>query len=106
MSETDLVSAILEALRLEPGVVAWRNNVGAMRSATRYIRFGLGTGSADIIGIVRPGKFLALECKTEKGKASLDQATWRYVVEDHGGIYGLVRSVAEARDVIALARRK
>ena len=106
MSETELVTSVLSALALEPGVVAWRNNTGMARVHGSHVRFGLGSGSADIIGILRPGgRFVALECKTEKGKASLEQHAWRTRVEEHGGVYGLVRSVQEARDVIAQARR-
>jgi hypothetical protein len=106
MSETELVSSILQALALEPGVVVWRNNTGQARLHGSHVKFGLGIGSADIIGLVRPtGRFIALECKTEKGRASFAQFAWRNVVEENGGIYGLVRSVEEARDVVRLARR-
>lgn len=107
MSETELLTQVLRALAVEPGLVVWRNNTGQARVHGSHVRYGLGNGSADIVGVLKPwGRFIALECKTDKGKASLDQFTWRNRVEEHGGVYGLVRSVEEARDVIEQARRR
>lgn len=89
-SETDLLSAVLMALQLEPGIVAWRNNSGRKGR----VRFGLGNGSADIVGIVAPaGRFFALELKVGKGKQSPAQHGWEGQVKAKGGIYAVVRSV-------------
>lgn len=101
MSETQLVSAILEALELEPGVVAWRNNTGRKGR----VSFGLGKGSADIICAVAPwGRFVALEAKDEKGKQSDEQQRWGNAVWLHGGVYAICRSVLDARSAIDYAR--
>ena len=101
MSETKLVSAILDALAAEPGVVAWRNSVGARG----HRRFGLGVGSADIIACVAPaGRFVGLEAKAADGVLSNPQYEWGLDVRENGGVYGVVYSVADARRVIAHAR--
>jgi len=105
MSETQLVSSILDALAIEPGVVAWRNNNGSVRRRGGYVRFGLAKGAADIVAIVGPaGRFLALECKTAKGKQSQEQIDWALEVKFAGGLYATVRSVQEARDAVRAAR--
>jgi len=101
VSETKLVSAILDALAAEPGVVAWRNSVGARG----HRRFGLGVGSADIIACV-DGRFLALEVKDAKGVQSDEQQRWGNSVWLHGGHYVIVRSVAAARKAVAWARQR
>jgi len=107
MSETQLVSAILEALELEPGVVAWRNNTGLMYSGGRAIRYGLGKGSPDIVCCILPwGRFLGLEAKVEDGILSADQGRWRDKLrKGGGGSYFVVRSVADARRAVVEARR-
>jgi hypothetical protein len=72
-------------------VLVWRNNTGR-RSGVRY---GLGVGSADLIGVVR-GRMLAIEVKRPGGKPSADQITWMRVVNMHGGYAVVVTSVPEA----------
>lgn len=47
--ESEIVAAILSYLRTVPGVVAWRSNVGAVQTGTRFVRFGFA-GCADIVG--------------------------------------------------------
>jgi hypothetical protein len=49
--ERDIQRAILAYLKLVPGVVAWRNNVGAVKEGTRFVRFGF-PGLSDISGWV------------------------------------------------------
>lgn len=106
MSETQLVSSILDALAAEPGVVAWRNNNGTIKRGKRYVRFGLAKGAADIVAVVGPGgRFLALECKTATGRPSQDQIDWALEVRFAGGLFFVVRSVQEARDAIKEARK-
>ncbi len=101
MSETELLSAVMSALRREPGCVPMRNNSGAARRGKVYTRYGLGTGSADIICVVR-GRFLALECKVDKGKQSEEQVAWQRTVEAAGGRYAVVRSVLDAVQAVRM----
>lgn len=97
MSETALLTAVMATLRYEPGCKVMRNNSGARKGGK--LRFGLGTGSADIICVVR-GSFLALELKVGKGKQSDEQVAWQREVEAAGGRYAVVRTVAEAQAAV------
>ena len=100
--ESTIQSRILLALGSRPGIRVWRNNTGALRDSNgRVIRFGL-KGSADILGILAPhGRMLAIECKTETGRQSEQQKRFQEMVEKHGGVYVLARSVD---DVLSTSR--
>ena len=97
MSETRIVNAILLALGNRPGLRVWRQNTGAIKDANgRLVRFGL-IGSADILGILAPsGRFVAIEVKTATGRQSEQQRAFQQMIERHGGIYVLARSVDDA----------
>ena len=66
----------------------------------RMIRFGLAVGSSDIIGISPTGKFLALEVKTSKGRATKEQLRFIEAVNNAGGKAGIARSVEDALKLI------
>lgn len=58
--------------------------------------FGLGTGSPDLVGVLRSGRAWCLEIKTARGKERASQlAWWRAARLWHVG-GGTVRSVEEA----------
>lgn len=79
----------------------WRNNTGALKDQTgRLIKFGC-PGSPDLIGILRPGKFLGVEVK-DKSRQSDQQKNFQSMVELMGGIYLLVHSVEEAEQGIRI----
>ncbi len=72
MKEQDLVRQILDYLNLK-GHFVWRNNTGAFtNSKNQFFRFGL-RGSADILGISKDGKFIAVECKQPGKKPTFFQ---------------------------------
>jgi len=105
MSEQEVVNGILLAIgQAFPGTVrVWRNNSGALKDPTgRLIRFGL-TGSADILGLVKGGRFLAIEVKTTTGKQSEAQKCFEKMIRDFGGIYILARNVGQAMGALMLA---
>jgi hypothetical protein len=52
-------------------------------------------GSADILGILPGGRFLAVECKSATGKQSEKQKKFQEKIEANGGVYLLVRSEEE-----------
>lgn len=56
------------------------------------VRFGL-VGSADIIGILKGGTFLAIEVKTGKARQSKQQLAFQKMITDFGGHYLVARSV-------------
>lgn len=99
---------IQDAIRLELGnvtkypLVVWRNNVGQMIDANgRRVVYGLGKGSADLVGIWTHangvGQYVEIEIKTPIGKQSPEQAQRQQLVEKRGGVYVVLRSVEDAR---------
>ena len=85
----------------------FRNNVGMLNG----VKFGLCTGSSDLIGFTSKtitandvGKtiavFTAIEIKTEKGRASEPQKKFIEMVNKFGGIAGVCRSVEEAQKLV------
>jgi hypothetical protein len=105
-SETSVLGRIHLAVAAVGGVHVMRNNVGGMKSAGRFVRFGLGVGSSDLVAIVAPhGRWLCLEIKRpEKAKTDPkrleDQRRWREMMARYGAVVGEVRTAEEA---IALA---
>jgi hypothetical protein len=94
MSETEIMRAIRFGVT-EAGLgTLWRNNVGF--DAQNKIRYGLGLGSADLVGIATGGRFLAIEVKTSEGRLRVEQRAWLRVVEARGGIALVCRSAEEA----------
>ena len=88
--ETDLMRTIHDTL-VRVGVTMWRNNVGiATWQSGGKTRYGLGVGSADLIGCYR-GRFVAVEVKSPSGRQSPEQACWQRAVEAAGGLYVLAR---------------
>lgn len=103
MSESALVRSVLLAYGTDPRYRLYRNNVGVARGLTRDtpIRFGLCTGSSDIIGIAAPeGRFIAIECKTGKARTTKEQLAFLRMVSDMGGISGVVRSLEDAERIL------
>ena len=105
MSETDLVKEILMELckKYRHEILAYRRNVGAMKTEHGFMRFGL-PGMADI-GSILNGKAIEIECKTTKGKQSPEQKNWQKAVERAKGIYILTRSVDDCLAQVELAIR-
>jgi hypothetical protein len=114
MSEAAIQQDIRLALGQCPGIRAFRQNVGAYKDprSGRVIRYGLATGSADLIGwqsVViteamvgqRFARFLSVEVKTPTGRLSPEQETWRAAVLKAGGIAVVARSVDDIKFLIA-----
>src|SRR5262245_52685275 len=96
--ESSVLRRVQEALWACGGVHVMRNNVGAIRKGKRYIKYGLGVGSADIVAIVAPhGRWLCVETKRAKGgKATEEQARWLEVMRRYGAVAGICRTPEEA----------
>lgn len=93
MKETELQASIIDYLLLR-GHYVWRNNTGVVSS--QYTRKD-GTikkrlwkagkrGSSDVIGVAKDGKFIAIECKIGKNKATDEQILFINNIRDHQGI--------------------
>jgi len=105
--EASVLKRVLSALAAAPGVIAWRNNTGAVKKGPRFIRFGLAVGSADVVPIVAPhGRWLAIETKRPKnGETTEKQDEWLGLVRRMGGVAGVARSPEEALELLEQARR-
>ena len=110
MNESQIQQAIRIALGDEPDLVLWRNTTGQTEEwnpsdgSARTMRYGLAVGSADLVGILRPGRFLALEVKTPTGRVRPEQTAWLELVRRMGGFAAVVRSVDEAKAALERAR--
>ena len=95
-AETNIMNAIMVALSAA-GCLMWRQNTGAMRDpSSRLVRYGLCTGSSDLVGVAHDGVFLAVEVKTPTGRVSPAQTAFIAAVRRHGGRAGVARSVEDA----------
>lgn len=105
MRETLLQAKIMAVLNHRDSPCRlWRNNVGVTPGT--YIRYGLGVGSADLVGlVVATGQFLAAEIKTPKGRMSDEQKAWHKTVRLLGGQTHVLRSVEEAEALVTTLRR-
>lgn len=94
-----LVNKILLRYGATPYLRIWKNNTGAVKAGTRFVKFGL-KGSGDILGITCGGKFIAIEVKTGTGRQSPEQKAFQSMVEKFGGIYILARDENALDDLI------
>lgn len=102
--ESAVLSAVLKALAIHPAV-GWvrRMNTGAFRIGegrnARFFRAGF-VGCSDILGQMKDGRFLAIECKSATGKLSEPQINFIDTVRANGGVAGMARNVDEALLII------
>jgi hypothetical protein len=94
-----LVKDILLALGALGVCRVWRNEVGAFERDGKWTRYGL-VGSADILGIVLGGLFIAIECKTGGAKQTDQQRNFEAMIKKMGGHYCVARSVDDALSFI------
>ena len=105
MTESQLMDRVRLVLGSDSSGVWWRNNTGVAETRGYTIRYGLGNGSADLIGCFR-SRFVAIEVKTPTGRQSEDQKRWQGCLERHGGIYAIVRSEDDARALLGELHRR
>ena len=108
-------SAIQQAIRLlsRGPVRLFRNNTGALKDQTgRLVRYGLCTGSSDLIGFrsleITPdmvgttvAQFVAIEVK-DRTKPTPEQEAFIAMVQAAGGLAGIARSVDDARSILGM----
>lgn len=112
MTEHEIQQRIILAASRGP-VRLWRNNVGALRDERgQLVRYGLGKGSADLIGyrqvLITPemvgqpfAQFVAVEVKRPGGRTTPEQANFLALVKRAGGCAGIARSVVDAAEILA-----
>lgn len=125
MIEKTIQADIFRRLGSLPNIRIFRNNVGVgfqgrvihedagiiTLSGARRIRFGLHTGSGDLIGWKstlittdmvgkKIAQIVSIETKTKTGRPTDEQTNWRDQIISAGGIAGIVRSTDEAIELI------
>lgn len=117
-TEARILHEVRAWLARQPDVSIHRNNVGGLpdRNGT-IVTYGLATGSSDLIGSLtctvdaHPAihlffaRALAIEVKTATGRLTEDQERFLAEKKRIGWIAGVVRSVADAEELIGKARR-
>jgi hypothetical protein len=74
------------------GIKAWNNPSGCVRIAPdRWLHFGK-KGSADILGCLPDGRFLAVEVKAARGVLSPEQKQFLEDIRGLGGLAAVARS--------------
>ena len=77
------------------GFFAWNNPTGTVRIAPdRWVHFGK-KGSADILGVLPDGRFLAVECKSPTGRLTPEQSAFLERIRGLGGVAIVARSGRE-----------
>lgn len=101
--EGQVLRACLDYLELR-GIEHHRNNTGAVRVDQRFIRFG-EVGSADIIGCLPGGRYLAVECKAKGKRSNATEAQRAYAarVNAAGGLAIVVDDVGQLVEAIEAA---
>jgi hypothetical protein len=94
MRESEIQSRIRQAINQTDKARVMRNSVGF--DFDKRIRYGLGVGSPDLIGVLRNGRVFALECKAKNGRLSTEQAAWWLAARQWGITGGVAKSVEDA----------
>jgi hypothetical protein len=82
------------------GFFVWNNPTGTARIAPeRWVHFGK-KGSADILGCLPGGRFLAVEVKAPRGRLSPEQSAFMEKVRGLGGVAVVARSFRELDDAL------
>jgi hypothetical protein len=107
-TETSILRAIHSALNRTNHTRVMRNNVGKLQDARgRWVTYGLGIGSADLVGVVKTPsgtRPLAIEVKASNGHTTKEQRAWLAVAKKWGVVCGVARSVEEAMAIVEQAR--
>lgn len=107
--ENAVQSQIMEYLRMQ-NIMAWRQNSGMVYRGMRsdgmpriqaFTKFDM-RGKGDISGILPDGKRLEIECKSEKGRQSIEQKRFEELIKHNNGVYILAKTVEEV--IMALRR--
>jgi len=100
-NETEIMRRIMMHMSAL-GHRVFRNNVGLYYTKNGFpVKCGLCTGSGDLIGFTRSGRFLSIEVKTESGRLEPDQHAWISLITKMGGIAICARSEKEAEEKIS-----
>lgn len=98
MTEAQIQRDILATFGSRPDLRIWRANVLVARTQDgRVVRAGM-PGQADLSGLRMPtGQRIEIEVKAQRGRQTEEQKRWQAMIEAHGGLYVLARSVEDVR---------
>lgn len=98
--EQAIQRAILEYLNWQH-IKAWKNNTAGIyvKACNTYIP-SHAPGVSDILGVPPGGRFLAIEVKAPKGRASPYQLQFIDEVNQQGGLAFVAHSVEEVQDAL------
>lgn len=105
-TEAQVLKAVLAYVQRHPKVsLAWRQNSGTFAErnrdgTTRYVRANTQRGMSDIMGVLKDGRTLAIECKSLTGRLKPHQAEFLERVRKAGGVAGVCRSVEDAVELM------
>lgn len=104
--ERTIQKDIMKALKAHPNV-AWvgRFNSGSFMleddtGKKRVVRANTQKGMSDILGMLKGGRFFAIEVKSESGTVYGHQKAYLDLIKADGGIAGVARSVDDAIKLI------
>lgn len=99
--ENPVVKAALELLALY-GIEAWRNQSTHVKGR----RYNGRKGVADVLGISKNGKLVAIECKAPGGIVSPAQREFLDMVKSRGGVAFAARSADWIEETLRYYRDK
>ena len=92
--ENNLTKEIMAYLTVKQ-IYHWRNNTG--RRGT--VSYGFA-GSADILGLLPSGRFLAIEVKSPTGMQNVSQMIFESHINSNKGLYILARDLKDVERFI------
>jgi len=103
--ERKILGDILKYLHSHPKVAfCMRMQSGLFQQDGRIVRVGT-VGLPDIIGMLKGGRFFAIEVKSGRGKTTDSQDYWLDTVQTFGGRSGVARSSEDAECILTGAGR-
>jgi len=99
-SEAEILKDIMKLLHVHPKVAkAWRVNSGVAKyqsgEGTRYVRMNTAKGMSDVMGVLKDGRTLAIECKSRTGTVHAHQHEFLNSISAAGGVAFVARSVSD-----------
>jgi hypothetical protein len=74
----------------------WRQNTGGAKLGGFHVKFSF-KGASDLMGVLKGGRFFAVEVKASDGVMSQDQINFLQNVADAGGFAAWVNSSSELK---------
>ena len=105
MRETTIQALIRKAICRDGRAIVTRNNTGVLPGPNGHpVRFGLGRGSPDLVGMLIPsGRVFCLEIKQPGKQPTTHQRAWARACRARGGFCATVHSREDAMAALTRA---